>query len=84
MSLSNRNLENSLRGLSKPNALSQLSRSHWLHCSLHGTKDRLISQIGASVLVELFRVKFDGNLMVRALNQLVRSHQWIPTTWTLF
>ena len=49
MSCSSRNPRTSSRGLSKPNALSQLAGSHLLHCLLHGTDDGLVSQIGALV-----------------------------------
>ena len=31
----------------------------------------------------MFRVKFEGNLMFGALNQLVGSRQWIPAIRTL-
>ena len=31
----------------------------------------------------MFGVKFEGNLMPGALNQLVGSRQWIPATGTL-
>ena len=46
------------------------------------------SQVGALGLrlfyYEMLGVKFEGNLMTDAINQLVGSHRWISATWTLF
>ena len=46
MSCSSQNLGHNLRGLSKPNSLSQLAESHLLHCLLHRIKDGYVSQVG--------------------------------------
>ena len=53
------------------------------HCPLHETEDGSFPQLKAFEFGLVFGVKFEGNLMLGALNQLVGSHQWIPATRTL-
>ena len=62
MSCSSRNPGHSLWGLSKPNALCQLAGSHWLHCSLHGTKDGSVSHVGALVFLLSVQGEVRGEL----------------------
>ena len=59
----NWNFGHSLRGLSKPNALRQLVRSHCLQCPLHGIEDGSFPQPRAFEFGLVFWVNFEGDLM---------------------